>query len=429
MKSIYKMSDIVLLALQSLMNHKVQSALTALGIIFGVWGVVAMLAINEGASLAAAEALRRLGTDNIIINSVKPPSGAGGAMVDDDDDTGMLQYGLTEADVARLVDNIPGVKQHVRIHLSQKKLHYRGKDRLVSVIATEPHYLQLARVRMQRGRFLRLADMTIRPRLKTICVITSRLAEELFTYRDPLGRQIRIQGKPFTIVGVMESLPPSITAQDVDGDYCVVVPWQTAMKMFGTYNIVYTQGSEQYEQVEISQLILRMAGETQVLQGRAVAENLLERFHQLPDYSIRVPLAQIRAQQEQRRFWNITLFGIAAISLVVGGIGIMNIMLASVTERTREIGIRRALGARRGDIVVQFLVEAVTLTTIGGVAGILLGMAAPRMTEDILGFKAVVAGWTLLLPFAMAILVGLISGLYPAMRAAKLDPIRALRHE
>jgi putative ABC transport system permease protein len=426
MKSLYKISDIVLLALQNLMNHKVQSALTALGIIFGVWGVVAMLAINEGASVAAAQALRRLGTDNIIINSVKPPNSA---MSAGEENQGMLSYGLTSSDVERLVDNIPGVRQHVRVHLSKKKLHFQGKDRSVSVIATEPHYLRLARVRMHKGRFIRLADMSIRPRIKTICVLTQRLAEDLFTYENPIGKEVRIRGAPFRVVGVMEALPPSITAQDVDGDRCAVVPWRTAMLMFGNENVVYSQGNEQSEKVEVSQLILRMAGEEAVLKGQAVAESLLKRFHETADYSIRVPLAQIRAQQEQQKFWNITLFGIAAISLVVGGIGIMNIMLASVTERTREIGIRRALGARRGDIVVQFLVEAVTLTTIGGIAGIGLGMAAPWMVEEALGFKAIVATWALVLPFSMAVLVGLVSGLYPALRAAKLDPIQALRHE
>ncbi len=426
MKAFYKSTDIVLLALQSLMSHKVQSALTALGIIFGVWGVVAMLAINEGASVASARALRRLGTDNIIINSVKPPNSA---MSAGGESEGMLSYGLTSTDVERLVDNIPGVEQHVKVHISKKKLHYEGKDRSVSVVATEPHYLQLARVRMEEGRFIRLADMTIRPQRKRLCILTKRLARDLFSYEDAIGKKVRITGEPFKVIGVTESLPPSITAQEVDGDRCAIVPWQTAMLTFGNENVIYSQGNEQREKVEVSQLIMRMSGERAVLQGQAVAESLLKRFHEVADYSIRVPLAQIRAQQEQQKFWNYTLFGIAAISLVVGGIGIMNIMLASVTERTREIGIRRALGARRGDIVVQFLVEAVTLTTIGGIAGIALGLAAPWMVKEVLGFEAIVATWALVLPFSMAILVGLISGLYPALRAARLDPIRALRHE
>jgi putative ABC transport system permease protein len=426
MKPLTKLIDNVRLAMGNLWVHKVQSSLTALGIIFGVWGVVAMLAINEGASAAASRALRRLGTDNILIQSVKPPP----ANTEAGDTSGdMIKYGLTHEDVERLVDNIPRVRRHVVVHQTQKRIHVAGKNHQVTVIASDPLYASLARVQMHRGRFISHADNVIFPHSKAVIVLTRPLVREVFTYREPIGQTVRLNGQPFTVIGVMQPLPDSITGQNVDASRCAVIPWETAMNMFGPINQPPGADDDQAERVEVSQVILQMADEQAVLAGQEVAENLLARFHDRPDYAVRVPLAQIRAMAEQRRFWNITLFGIAAISLVVGGIGIMNIMLASVTERTREIGIRRALGARRGDIVLQFLVEAVALTTLGGLVGIVMGKAAPRVIEDFMDFRPIVSNWTLLLPFAMAVLVGLVSGLYPAMRAARLDPITALRHE
>jgi putative ABC transport system permease protein len=172
-----------------------------------------------------------------------------------------------------------------------------------------------------------------------------------------------------------------------------------------------------------------MADEQAVIDGATIARGLLERNHEERDYEVTVPLELIKQRQVQGRLWNIMFIGIASVSLLVGGIGIMNIMLASVTERTREIGVRRALGAKKRDVVVQFLVESVTLTTAGGVIGIIVGMLIPVGIELTLGLKTIVSPLTVVLPFVMAVGVGLASGLYPATRAAKLDPIVALRHE
>jgi len=172
-----------------------------------------------------------------------------------------------------------------------------------------------------------------------------------------------------------------------------------------------------------------MADENAVIDGVAVARNVLPRTHAEMDYETLVPLELIEQKKKQMFLWNVMLVTIASVSLLVGGIGIMNIMLATVVERTREIGVRRALGAKRLDIVAQFLVESVVLTTIGGAVGIVLGISFPWLIERFLGFPTVISAWTLILPFLMAVLVGLVSGLYPAMRAAALSPIAALRHE
>ena len=194
--------------------------------------------------------------------------------------------------------------------------------------------------------------------------------------------------------------------------------------------MIRTQGNWSAEKVEVSQIILQMTDEKAVVRAAPVIRSLLSRYHENTDYNITVPLELIEQQEKQAELWNFMFLAIASVSLLVGGIGIMNIMLASVTERTREIGIRRALGAKRRDITIQFLIESVTLTTLGGLGGIITGgLLVPWIVQNILEFRTIITPVTLLLPFFMAAIVGLISGLYPATRAAKLDPIVALRHE
>ena len=421
--SLVKAGDILLLGLGSLMVHKVRSTLTAMGILFGVWSVIAMLAINEGASYESQQALRQMGTDNLLIESVAPPqeNSAG------ERERGALRYGLTHVDVRRLVENLPGVVRHVTAHRTVKYAQ-RG-SRLIScqVFGTTPDYLELARLRLSAGRFITETDVL---RCRNFVVLAAPLARRLFGYEEPLNQTIRIGGEPFTVVGLVEQ--PSRSASAAAGEVAanpVFIPESADRSRFGEYTIVRTGSSSYSELVQVSQIILQMADEQSVLLGAKAARSLLAREHDSKDYEITVPLELIEQRRMQRRLWNIMFFAIASISLVVGGIGIMNIMLASVTERTREIGIRRALGAKRRDITVQFLVEAVTLTMLGGLVGIGLGILVPVVVQHVLKLKAIISASTLLIPFTMAIVVGLISGLYPATRAARLDPIVALRHE
>jgi putative ABC transport system permease protein len=241
---------------------------------------------------------------------------------------------------------------------------------------------------------------------------------------------VRLGGESFTVVGLVE--PPEGFSPDVPAELIanlVYIPAGADRTRFGEYDIIRTTGRSEGKHIEISQIIFHMADEQAVLAAAKIAEGLLEREHEDRDYEIQVPLDKIRQLEQQRRLWNIMFFVIASISLLVGGIGIANIMLASVTERTREIGIRRALGAKRRDITVQFLVEAVTQTTVGGITGIVLGYAVPPFVEKVLQIRALLSPPMLAVPFVMAIVVGLVSGIYPAMRAARLDPITALRHE
>ena len=421
MKALNKAADIMLLGFSSLNVHKVRSFLTSLSIIFGVGCVIASLAINAGASSEAQKSLRELGSDNIIINAVKPPedpTAKGGF--------GTLRYGITKKDVIRLRDNVPRVRKCVIVHRTKKHALANKKRMAVSIIATEPTYAEVARVDMQTGRFFHAKDML---RFKSHCILTYSLSRQLFGHSDPMGQFVCLGGKDFRVIGVLERLPRAMAGDDAGGDRQVLIPLSTDEAAFGTVTRIGTQGSYVIEEVDVHQVILQMKDEQAVLDGAQVARSLLQRFHERKDYHVVVPIEEIELKRKQKRLWNIVMLLIAGVSLLVGGIGIMNIMLASVTERTREIGIRRALGAKRGDITVQFLVEAVTLTMVGGLLGIALGLVTPVLIEKFLGFPGVLTASMLWLPFGVAVLVGLLSGIYPATRAAMLDPIDALRHE
>ena len=423
MKPLNKIFDIIRLGLHSLITHKVRSLLTSLGIIFGVFSVIAMLAINEGFSYESQRSLREMGSDNIIIESVKPPTDGSKAS---GPSRGLLNYGLKHKDVIALKDNIPGLIRCVTVHRNFKHARADGKNLSVSVSATEPNFAKVARVTMTSGRFISSADLL---RGKPHCVITDSLARRLFAYKNPLGRIIRLSGEPFVIVGTLARLPRAMAGAAGDVGNYVIIPLTTDRIRFGELTVMWGQGGGTFEKVEVSQVILQMKDDRSVIEGAAVARSLLGRTHEKQDFEVTVPLELIKQLEKQRWLWNFMFFVIASVSMLVGGIGIMNIMLASVTERTREIGIRRALGAKQRDIVVQFLVESVTLTTAGGVIGIAIGLMIPGLISNMLEMVTIITPGMLIAPFAMAVIVGLVSGLYPALRAAKLDPIVALRHE
>ena len=424
MKAMFKVTDIIVLGLTSLTVHKFRSFLTALGILFGVWSVIAMLAINEGASYESQQALREMGTDNLLVESVKPSEEDAAAARE----RGAMHFGLTKQDVERLTQNIPGVRRWVAAHRTQKAAMYGTKFMTVNVVGTRPEYMDLARLRLASGRFIAEDDCI---RASNCAVMTVSLARKLFDFEDPIGKPIRLGGLSFMIVGLVEE-PGRAAAAAISSDAVsklIFVADSCELQRFGKYTVIRTGQSSFSERVEVSQLILQMTDEDAVIQGANIARSLLGRNHEKKDYQVTVPLELIEQSRKQRRLWNIMFFMIASVSLLVGGIGIVNIMLASVNERTREIGIRRALGAKRRDITIQFLVEAISLTTLGGLMGIGVGLLVPVIVESALQMKTVITAPTILLPFMMAIIVGLISGIYPAFRAARLDPIRALRHE
>jgi putative ABC transport system permease protein len=417
------------LGIKSLLLHKLRSVLTMLGIIFGVCSVIAMLAIGEGASHEAQEAIKKLGSENIILRSLKPPdeaklSGMGRGTA--------LDYGLTYEDGARIQSTIPGVKRVLPVRIIRENVRFGQNNIPCQVLGTLPFYPEIVGLDIVRGRFLSANDERD---LDNVCVLTVGLAQRLFPYQDPLEQSVKVDQFYYRVVGLVreKNMPEQRTqsgqAEGEPLDNNVYMPLGTSRVRFGEVLIRRSGASFEVEKVELHQMTVQMRDTGKVETADPQIKTLLGRFHDRHDFEVIVPLQLLRQAEETKRIFNIVLGSIAAISLLVGGIGIMNIMLATVTERTREIGIRRALGAKRRDITLQFLVETVVLSVGGGLVGVAVGIVTPLIVSHLTTMKTIVTPWSVLLAFGISGAVGVVFGLYPAKAAARLDPIEALRHE
>jgi putative ABC transport system permease protein len=411
------------LGILNIWRHRLRSFLTILGIVFGVSSVIAMLAIGEGASHEAQEQIKRLGSRNIIINSVKPT-----ATESADTATSRLsEYGLTHADAERIADVIPAAEIVIPSRSVRSDIIYRTRRVDADTIGTVPAFPEIANKKIKAGRFfneMETADA------RNVCVLGSGLARRLFTFDDPLGKSVRIRGDYFVVIGVIEESGPGAGSDaDAQAALNLYVPITAAKSRFGEIIMNRSTGSFSMEKVELSRIIVKVKELDAVTAAAGVVGDILARHHKVEDYEIIVPLELLRQARRTRRIFNIVLGSIAAISLLVGGIGIMNIMLATVTERTREIGIRRALGAKRRDIIAQFMIETILLSGLGGTIGLVLGVLMPFLITAFAGMETIIRLWSLVGAFGISILVGLIFGIYPAYRAALMDPIDALRRE
>jgi len=420
---------IVQLGIKSLMLRKMRSGLTMLGIIFGVCSVIAMLAIGEGASYEAQEAIKKLGSSNIILRSVNPPQekSAGAAKRDYIND-----YGLTYTDANAIRETIPGVKRVLPMRIIREEIRFNSIMFPVQVIGTHPIYPEMAALDIVKGRFLTYTDERNR---NNVCVLTTSLAENLFPYQNPLQQAVRMGSDSYKVVGLVRETglerqrPQSGDAEGKTIDANVYVPLATAKARFGETIVRRSAGSYQAEKVELHQITVQFDSPDAVEVAVPQIKDLLKKNHSKADYEVVVPIELLRQAEQTKRIFNIVLGSIAAISLVVGGIGIMNIMLATVTERTREIGIRRALGARKQDIVTQFLVETVVLSIGGGLIGVVAGVVIPVLVSHFADMKTIITPSSVIIAFSISGAVGVIFGIYPASQAADLDPIEALRHE
>ncbi|NCF94586.1 MAG: FtsX-like permease family protein [Verrucomicrobiaceae bacterium] len=419
----------VQLGVTSLMLHKLRSGLTMLGIIFGVCSVIAMLAIGEGASYEAQERIKRLGSTNVIINSFKPP--------EENDDSGSnrsseIDYGLTYEDAARLQTTIPNVGDVVPMRIIRENIRFGRNQVSGQVIGTLSAYPKVQGLDIVRGRFLSEMDDKHQ---RNVCVITKGLAQRLFPYQDPLVNTVRIQSVYYEVIGMVQETgtidqrPKKGEAEGDPIDNNVYIPLSTARARFGETIVRRSSGGFSAERVELHRIIAKLNDTESVLTAEPQIKQLLKRFHEKNDYELIVPLQLLMEAEATKRMFNIVLGSIAAISLLVGGIGIMNIMLATVTERTREIGVRRALGAKKKDIITQFLIETIVLSVGGGLIGVVIGIATPLLVSYFTSMMTVITLWSVLLAFGISGLTGIVFGLYPASQAAKLDPIEALRHE
>ena len=418
------------LAVRSLWLHKLRAFLSVLGIIIGTSAVIALMAFGEGSMQDALDDIKRQGATNIIVRSVKPP---------DDSSTGrrtfVATYGITYTDYDRF-GTVPEVVRMVPMRIFPAEIRRLERMHNSRLVATTPLYTEVNQLEPVRGRFLNEEDGE---KLRNVVVLGSAVADRLFPFDEPLDQSIQIGTHFFKVVGVLKERMPtggsggSQAAEDFNND--VYIPLETCRRRFGDVIYIRQSGSRSGEKVQLHQVTLTVTETDKVRPAGELIKSMLERDHLRKDWAVTMPLDRLmEAERAKDRFTRLLVL-IASISLVVGGIGIMNIMLATVTERTREIGIRRALGAKRRDITMQFLVEAVVQTTVGGTVGVLLGLtmvftvpaAWEVVTKSPLPAKVHVP--SIFLSLAVSIGVGVLFGWYPAQRAAKLDPIEALRHE
>jgi putative ABC transport system permease protein len=415
----------VQLGIENLLLHKLRSFLTALGVIFGVCSVVAMLSVGEGASKEAMDQIRKVGSNNITITSVKSREDEATTSTR----TRMSVYGITYKDFERIEGTFSSIRTAVPVKEVRKQGRLGDRTLELRVVGTTPAWFDLVRRPLEAGRVLTQSDLV---KESAVAVLTEYGARRLLATRGSIGQNLSIGENNFQIVGIVKSEAESGSGTDIqlpDLNVDAYIPLNVARSYYGDISMKRSTGSEEMNRIELNKAIVQVDDLENVESTAKAIEAMLQKFHPKKDYEMSVPLAMLRQAEAQKRTTNIVLGSIAGISLLVGGIGIMNIMLASVTERTREIGIRRAIGAKKKQIITQFLIETVVLSTIGGIVGLCLGIIIPLLITLFTKMPTVITAFSIILPFVISIGIGIIFGIYPAARAAEVDPIIALRHE
>jgi len=359
----------VRLSLKSLMVHKMRAGLAALGIFIGTSTVIWLVAMGEGVSHQAQQQIKELGATNIIIRTKQPSS----ASDEKEANSRIKIYGLLRDDYRRIVENIPSIRRVIPMRELRFELRMRNRTADAKLVGCVEEYLELNRLEIARGRWL-----TLRDRGKKVVVLAHDAAKRLFPYENPIGRTIWVGSEFYVVIGqtrprmASAAIGGSLDAREYNLD--AYIPLKTLRHRVGDLVMKRVGGEFQGEQVELSQITVSVNSVDDVDETAAIINTLLKKYHENEDYAVVVPKELLRQAERTRAMFNVLLVVIAGISLIVGGIGIMNIMLATVTERTREIGIRRALGARRQHIIQQFLTETVVLTAGGGLLGVLFGL-------------------------------------------------------
>jgi putative ABC transport system permease protein len=405
-------------SLDNLLLHKLRTLLTMLGMIFGVAAVLSMLSIGAGAQQQVMAFIEGLGVRNVIVEARETLERQAYQKVR------MQSPGLTFQDMRAIQSAVPGIDVLTpRKRFTPTQMVPKPSGEMPVVYGVEPVYQDIASLRLTTGRFFTDDEAA---RAAALCVLGEAARVALFGVADPIGQFVKIGEHWFRVIGIAG---PQATAREgvggapaQDRNNLIYVPTAAAiLRLEDGYSMLRD---------EIDGLYLRFTPSADISSAAAVMRGVLEASHRnASDYSIIVPAELLAEQQRTKRIFDIVMVALASISLLVGGIGIMNIMLASVLERTPEIGLRRALGATRIDVIRQFVLETTLLAVGGGVLGLLLGLALSQVIASFAGWSTVVTGASLLLAFLVSVIVGLVSGIYPAMKASKLDPIQALRYE
>lgn len=399
-------------AIRSLWLHRMRAILSTLGVVCAVISFIAMISIGEGAKRETLAQIEQLGLRNVLIRAM--------TLTDEQERSARSRgsAGLTFSDGERVQATGADVDRVAALRELKVTVLALTRDFAPQVLAVTPNFKDVQRLEITRGRFITEADALHR---NLVCVLGYQVSQSLGEAGRP-GGVLRIENALCSVIGVLKRFErksaknAAVSVRDYDNS--VMVPLGAEAVLAGDGGGV------------VSELIAEVGSAENVLAAVPVIRRVLDLTHRgVDDYRIVVPQELLKQAMQTQTTFNIVLGSIAAISLLVGGIGIMNIMLASVSERTREIGIRRAVGATREHIVAQFLTEAVILTTTGGILGVLLGLAAVWFVSTFAGWHVAITAWALLLPLAMSIMTGLFFGLYPAIKAATMDPIDALRHD
>ncbi|HEY8132621.1 MAG TPA: ABC transporter permease [Thermoanaerobaculia bacterium] len=395
-------------ALDNLATHKLRTALTMLGMIFGVGAVIAMLSIGAGGERKALEAIGRLGLRNVIVRAkvVKP---------EERQELRKKSLGVSLRDGEAIAEAVPNVSLVLpRVEIKPYKILAPNAKTKGKVFGVSWRLPQVAAIHMADGRFLDTRDEAEHAQ---VCVIGQDIRRNLFGYGPALGKQLKVNDVWLDVVGILGENTAATTSTDAQE---IWIPVSTAMRKFDRDPL----------DAPVDELLVEMKEGVSTREAAKVIEPLIDRLHGgADDYEIVVPEALLEQSRQTQRIFSIVMGSIAGISLLVGGIGIMNIMLASVMERTREIGIRRAIGARKSDIRAQFVIESFTISVIGGLSGIIIGIGLAKIVAAYAGWPTVITFGSLFLSTAVSVTVGLVSGIYPATRAAELNPIEALRYE
>lgn len=427
--------ETILISLNELKANKLRTALTMLGIVFGVASVIAMLSIGEGARQETIEQIELLGSNNIIVKQkVTPTTGS------DTKQKVTASAGLNLKDANAISTINPFVKFITPQRESVTKLSYKSEIIDASIIGTTVNFPSTFNSRVSEGVFFQEHHLK---NYSNVCVIGAGIKNQLFRFEDPLHKKIKVGKLWFDIIGVIE--PKALISSNTNSGGLrnfnddIYIPITTMMYKMEKYSLGFTNNVGWWDRVNygtvidrstVNQLTIKVTDDIHIAESANLIRRILERRHYgANDFEIIVPEQLLDQKQKTQRIFNIVMGAIAGISLLVGGIGIMNIMLANILERTREIGIRRAVGARGKDILNQFMYEALTISLLGGLLGIIIGFILTSAITSYAEWRTIITPTSVVLAFFVSAIIGLIFGIYPAKKAASKDPIESLRYE